>query len=65
MAQYSLIISAAVAVTGMNVVCANAQDSPLIPRQVLFGNPTMSDARISPDGRRISYLAPVDGVMNI
>ena len=37
----------------------------LIPRDVLFGNPYRSQARISPDGARISYLAPVDGVMNV
>jgi dipeptidyl aminopeptidase/acylaminoacyl peptidase len=38
---------------------------PLIPRQVLFGNPDRSAARISPDGARLSWLAPVDGVMNV
>jgi dipeptidyl aminopeptidase/acylaminoacyl peptidase len=38
---------------------------PLIPRRVLFGNPDRAMARISPDGRHISYLAPVDGVLNV
>jgi dipeptidyl aminopeptidase/acylaminoacyl peptidase len=37
----------------------------LIPREVLFGNPVRSQARISPDGHQIAYLAPVEGVMNI
>lgn len=37
----------------------------LIPRQVLSGNPDRSSVRISPDGTRISYLAPFDGVLNI
>mgnify|MGYP000039711152 CR=1 FL=1 len=37
----------------------------LIPREILFGNPVRAQARISPDGHRIAYLAPVDGVMNI
>ncbi len=37
----------------------------LIPRRTLFGNPDKSMARISPDGTRISYLAPLDGVLNV
>lgn len=37
----------------------------LIPRNVLFGNPDKAGPRISPDGKKISYLAPVDGVMNV
>ena len=39
--------------------------SPLIPRRKLFGNPAYFDGKISPDGSRISWLAAVDGVMNI
>jgi dipeptidyl aminopeptidase/acylaminoacyl peptidase len=38
---------------------------PLIPREVLFGNPDKAQARISPDGSKLSYLAPVDGVLNV
>ena len=37
----------------------------MIPRQVLFGNPEKSMARISPDGEYLSYLAPVEGVLNV
>lgn len=37
----------------------------LIPREVLFGNPERAAARLSPDGRQISWLAPLDGVMNV
>ena len=39
--------------------------APLIPREVLFGNPDKALARLSPDGGRISYLAPVNGVLNV
>ena len=39
--------------------------SRLIPRTVLFGNPEKASARISPDGQHLSYLAPVDGVLNV
>ena len=37
----------------------------LIPRTHLFGTPTRASAEISPDGRHISYLAPVGGVLNV
>lgn len=39
--------------------------SPLIPRRVLFDNPTYLGPQLSPDGRFISWIAPVDGVLNI
>src|SRR5262245_12866859 len=44
---------------------ANASGTPLIPRSVLFGNPDRSSPQISPDGSWLTYLAPVDGVMNV
>jgi dipeptidyl aminopeptidase/acylaminoacyl peptidase len=37
----------------------------LVPRRLLFGDPERSIARISPDGRRIAFLAPLDGVLNV
>ncbi|MBD3298256.1 MAG: prolyl oligopeptidase family serine peptidase [candidate division Zixibacteria bacterium] len=37
----------------------------LIPKEVIFGNPERAQARISPDGTMMSYLAPVDNVLNI
>jgi dipeptidyl aminopeptidase/acylaminoacyl peptidase len=40
-------------------------DFPLIPRDTLFGNPQKAQARISHDGKWLSFLAPVDGVLNI
>jgi hypothetical protein len=38
---------------------------PLIPREILFGNPEKAQPRLSPDSNRLAYLAPVDGVMNV
>ena len=38
---------------------------PLIPRTTLFGNPDRAQVRLSPDGTRIAYLAPLDGVLNV
>jgi dipeptidyl aminopeptidase/acylaminoacyl peptidase len=37
----------------------------LIPREVLFGNPERTSPRISPDGRRLAWIAPRDGVLNV
>jgi dipeptidyl aminopeptidase/acylaminoacyl peptidase len=42
-----------------------AERPPLIPRKVLFGNPDRAGVRMSHDGKNISWLSPVDGVMNI
>ena len=39
--------------------------APLIPREVLFGNPEIVGVSLSPDGRRIAYLAPSEGVLNL
>ena len=40
-------------------------ETPLIPRSVLFGNPDKLSVQISPDGLYISYVAPLDGVLNV
>lgn len=39
--------------------------TPLIPRQVLFGNPERSAGAISPDGKWLGFVAPRDGVLNV
>lgn len=43
----------------------HAAPPAIIPRKDIFGNPERSIARISPDGRHVSWLAPKDGVMNV
>jgi dipeptidyl aminopeptidase/acylaminoacyl peptidase len=37
----------------------------LIPRTVLFGNPERMSPRVSPDGTRLAYIAPHEGVLNV
>jgi dipeptidyl aminopeptidase/acylaminoacyl peptidase len=45
---------------------ASAAAPPLIPRDVLFGNPVKAGPQIAPEGTRLSYMAPSDkGVMNV
>jgi dipeptidyl aminopeptidase/acylaminoacyl peptidase len=37
----------------------------LIPRQTLFGNPERVSPHISPDGTRLAWIAPHEGVLNV
>ncbi len=38
---------------------------PLLPRELLFGNPERIAGQVSPDGRWLGYIAPRDGVLNV
>ena len=38
---------------------------PLIPRKLLFDNPERTQARLSPSGAYLSWLALKDGVLNV
>lgn len=42
-----------------------ALDSGLIPRALLLGNPERGAPQLSPDGQQLSFLAPLDGVLNL
>src|SRR5215472_1949534 len=53
------------AASGVPLTMAGMSTPPLIPRRLLFGNPTRLKPGISPDGTRIAYLSPVDGVLNV
>jgi dipeptidyl aminopeptidase/acylaminoacyl peptidase len=45
---------------------SQAELPPLIPRDVLFGNPEKTSPQISPDGKHIAYLAPdKNGVLQV
>jgi dipeptidyl aminopeptidase/acylaminoacyl peptidase len=45
---------------------AQAGLPPLIPREILFGNPARTDPKVSPDGSQLSWLAPdKNGVLNV
>ncbi|MEJ2579010.1 MAG: prolyl oligopeptidase family serine peptidase, partial [Kineosporiaceae bacterium] len=37
----------------------------LVPRSVLFGNPERVAPKISPDGTRLAWIAPHEGVLNV
>lgn len=40
-------------------------DTALIARSALFGNPVKAGAQISPNGKWLSWMAPVNGLMNV
>ena len=58
-------ISPAAAASGASAAAPDLSQVPLIPRTTLFGNPVMSQGKISPDGKSFAFIAPRDGVMNL
>ena len=68
-----MLLSAALAAMLMPVLCSAQAPTaaeevagvPVIPRSALFGNPEKAQARVSPDGRYVSFIAPKDGVLNV
>jgi dipeptidyl aminopeptidase/acylaminoacyl peptidase len=44
---------------------AASEMPPLVARRVFFENPEYRNAQVSPDGRHLAYLAPLDGVRNL
>ena len=61
----SLSITAALAQVKSATAAEQIAGTELIPRDLLFGNPERASVLISPDGQTLSWLAPVDGVMNV
>ncbi|HBN79569.1 MAG TPA: S9 family peptidase, partial [Planctomycetaceae bacterium] len=39
--------------------------SPLLDRELFFGNPEISSGKLSPDGKFISFMKPYQGIMNV
>src|SRR5262245_38597393 len=65
MRRWIIGVLAAMTLTPGAAVSAAASDATLIPRSALFGNPVRTQARLSPDGKYVSFLAPLDGVLNV
>src|SRR6185503_8591119 len=47
------------------VAAAQSGPPPLIDRQLFFGNPEISSATLSPDGRYIAFRKPYKDTLNI
>jgi dipeptidyl aminopeptidase/acylaminoacyl peptidase len=59
LARKIAIVVAAIAMSApISSSATRAELPPLIPREVLLGNPTRSQPTISPDGMRLGWLAP-------
>ncbi|HQR08197.1 MAG TPA: S9 family peptidase [Gemmatales bacterium] len=56
----TLLFLLAILSIGLLPAISLAEDKlpPIIPRDVLFGNPERAGTQISPDGKHLSYLAP-------
>ncbi len=59
------LIALGTLMSGCTRSASTPKEAPLIPRDVLFGNPQKAQARLSPDGKHLSFVAPVDGVLNV
>lgn len=57
----SLILTVLIAMT-MPLI---AQKTPLLDRDLFFGNPEISGGQLSPDGQWISFMKSYNGIMNI
>jgi len=43
----------------------NQYHTPLIDREIFFGNPVIAGAQLSPNGEYITFIKPLEGIMNI
>lgn len=64
---FILSISSLLACGGLLLTSAlhSAPEPAIIPLETLFGNPVKTNPSLSPDGRRLAYLAPVHNVLNV
>src|SRR5450432_3648065 len=42
-----------------------SENTPLIPRKVLFGNPERMLPQVSPDGKMLAWIMPDHNVLNV
>ena len=61
----SIVLFATVILVATTTMTISAQLPELIDREVFFGNPELSNTRISPDGKLISFMKPYKGTRNI
>jgi dipeptidyl aminopeptidase/acylaminoacyl peptidase len=62
------VTSFAIALLALAAIGPQAPSAPaheLISRKTIFGNPERASPLLSPDGGKIAFLAPLNGVMNV
>lgn len=60
-----LFIATLLLAVSANLFAQNDRLPPLIDREVFFGDPEISGAQISPDGKFISFIKPFNGTRNV
>ena len=60
-----MMCCAAAPIQPQNTSTVKTELPPLLDRELFFGDPEISGAQISPDGRFISFIKPYNNVMNI
>lgn len=66
MALTAAMLGAAILVSALPVAAADPeQQAPLVPRDALFASATYSELQISPDGKQLAFLHPLNGVLNV
>ena len=60
-----LLSAGLLALSMASAVSAQTGGTPLIDRQLFFGDPEISGAQISPDGKFIAFVKPFNGTRNI
>ena len=60
-----LLLAASAFTPFMPALAAPIDQVPLISREALFSAPVKSNGKISPDGKWLSWTAPVGGVLNL
>jgi dipeptidyl aminopeptidase/acylaminoacyl peptidase len=64
----SALLGAAIMIGPLPAVGAEpaaVQSVSLVPRDALFASPTYSELQISPDGKQLAFLHPLNGVLNV
>ena len=65
-AKLRSLVTSCVVLMLISVSSVVADASPeLVPREILFGNPVKTNPLLSPDGKFLAYLAPVNNVLNV
>ncbi len=62
------MLGAAILLSALPVIGAepgSTQTAALVPRDALFASLTYSELQISPDGRQLAFLHPLNGVLNV
>ncbi len=59
------LVSASPADAGVRPTPLGTADAKLPPRRLLFASPDRTSVKLSPDGKLVSFLASVNGVLNV